>query len=103
MSLVAYIMIVIAAFVFMEGVAWFTHKYIMHGFLWYLHQDHHQPHEGLVEKNDLFFLIFRCSRLVMYHAGMAGAELVCCKYWLRHNLIWIGLFFGSRDHHSSTA
>ena len=26
---------------FMEFVAWFTHKYVMHGFLWFLHKDHH--------------------------------------------------------------
>ena len=25
----------------MEFVAWFAHKYIMHGFLWSLHKDHH--------------------------------------------------------------
>ena len=43
----------------MEGVAWFTHKYIMHGFLWSLHKDHHQPnHDTILEKNDFFFVIF---------------------------------------------
>jgi beta-carotene 3-hydroxylase len=30
----------------------------MHGFLWYLHKDHHQPTGKKVEKNDAFFLIF---------------------------------------------
>ena len=58
MSWIIYVVIGIAAFVFMEGVAWFAHKYIMHGFLWNLHKDHHQPHEGFFEKNDFFFLIF---------------------------------------------
>lgn len=42
----------------MEGVTWLTHKYVMHGFLWHLHQDHHQKTEGFFEKNDAFFLIF---------------------------------------------
>jgi beta-carotene 3-hydroxylase len=23
--------------------AWFTHKFVMHGFLWNLHLDHHVP------------------------------------------------------------
>ena len=27
----------------MEFMAWFTHKYVMHGFLWNLHFDHHKP------------------------------------------------------------
>ena len=43
----------------MEAITWFTHKYVMHGFLWYLHKDHHQPkYSNWFEKNDLFFVIF---------------------------------------------
>jgi len=45
-------------FSIMEGITWATHKYIMHGLLWYLHEDHHQPRSGFFEKNDAFFLIF---------------------------------------------
>ena len=51
--------IVFATFWIMEFVAWATHKYIMHGFLWNLHKDHHQVNKDKVlEKNDAFFLIF---------------------------------------------
>jgi beta-carotene 3-hydroxylase len=42
----------------MEFVAWFTHKYVMHGFLWVLHEDHHRPHAGKFEKNDWFAVFF---------------------------------------------
>lgn len=44
----------------MEFVAWFAHKYIMHGFLWYLHEDHHthDHSDDFIERNDAFFLIF---------------------------------------------
>jgi len=43
----------------MEGITWCTHKFVMHGFLWYLHEDHHQPkYKGLFENNDSFFVIF---------------------------------------------
>ncbi len=52
------IFITLAIFFFMEFVAWFTHKYIMHGFMWYFHKDHHKPTAGFLEKNDFFFLIF---------------------------------------------
>jgi len=45
-------------FVLWEGVAWFTHKYIMHGFLWTLHEDHHKPGYRRFEKNDLFGVFF---------------------------------------------
>jgi beta-carotene 3-hydroxylase len=50
--------IVIGTFIIMEGVTWLTHRYVMHGFLWYLHEDHHQKRDGFFEKNDMFFLIF---------------------------------------------
>lgn len=42
----------------MEFAAWFSHKFIMHGFLWSVHRDHHQPTGHFFQKNDLFFLIF---------------------------------------------
>ena len=43
----------------MELVAWLTHRYIMHGLLWYFHRDHHaRDNKGFFEKNDFFFLIF---------------------------------------------
>ena len=53
------ILIFIATFFFMEFVAWFTHKFIMHGLLWKLHADQHVPsHQSFFEKNDYFFLVF---------------------------------------------
>ena len=47
------------AYCFMEFAAWFSHKYVMHGFLWKLHKDHHQVNKDrILENNDAFFLIF---------------------------------------------
>jgi len=47
------------AFCMTEFLAWFIHKYVMHGFLWVLHRDHHQkdPH-SFFELNDFFFCFF---------------------------------------------
>jgi beta-carotene 3-hydroxylase len=43
----------------MEGMAWFTHKYVMHGFLWSLHKDHHRKdHDSWFERNDAFFIFY---------------------------------------------
>lgn len=64
-------LILLASFVAMEGVAWFTHKYVMHGFLWYLHKDHHKKeHYGFFEKNDFFFLIFAIPGMIGIFLGM---------------------------------
>ncbi|HEX7690815.1 MAG TPA: beta-carotene hydroxylase [Sediminibacterium sp.] len=53
-----YIIIILVSFCLMEGVTWLTHRYVMHGFLWYLHKDHHQKGPGFFERNDAFFIIF---------------------------------------------
>jgi beta-carotene 3-hydroxylase len=53
-----YISVGLVTFVAMEVVAWATHKFLMHGPLWFLHDDHHTKTPGFLEKNDSFFLIF---------------------------------------------
>lgn len=54
-----WILIYVATFFFMEFMAWFSHKYIMHGFLWHLHKDHHRKdHGSWFERNDLFFIFY---------------------------------------------
>ena len=60
-------------FAVMEGVTWLTHKYVMHGFLWYLHEDHHQPTGHFFEKNDAFFLIFAIPSMACIFYGTFNA------------------------------
>ena len=47
-----WIVITLGTFALMEAITWATHKYVMHGFLWYLHEDHHKPRGHVFEKND---------------------------------------------------
>ncbi|MFQ3326947.1 MAG: beta-carotene 3-hydroxylase [Salibacteraceae bacterium] len=64
-----------ATFLFMEFMAWFMHKYVMHGFLWFFHKDHHQIEPGFFEKNDVFFLMFAIpSWLLIMFGMMAGND-----------------------------
>lgn len=59
MSLFVQILIFVCTFLIMEGMAWFSHKYIMHGFLWSLHKDHHVKNKkSWFERNDLFFVFY---------------------------------------------
>jgi len=49
----------VSTFIIMEFVAWFSHKYIMHGFLWSWHKDHHKKDlNSWFEMNDLFFVVY---------------------------------------------
>jgi beta-carotene 3-hydroxylase len=50
----------------MEGVAWFLHKYVMHGFLWVLHKSHHEPRKGVFELNDAFGLFFVAISMALF-------------------------------------
>ena len=54
-----WLLVFTATFLAMEWVAWFVHKYVMHGFLWSLHEDHHtpSPHRKW-QKNDVFAMVF---------------------------------------------
>ena len=69
--MITFILITIATFLCMEGVTWLTHKYVMHGFLWYLHEDHHQPkYKSVFEKNDAFFVIFAVPSISLFYYGL---------------------------------
>ena len=55
----------------MEVVTWLTHKYVMHGFLWVLHEDHHQPkYPDFFEKNDAFFVIGAIPSITFFYIGV---------------------------------
>jgi beta-carotene 3-hydroxylase len=56
----------ILALVAMEGVAWASHKYLMHGPLWVWHASHHRVHQARFELNDLFGLAFAAATLALF-------------------------------------
>ena len=77
MNWIIYISIVSGTFCLMEFVAWATHKYVMHKWLWFLHEDHHTKRPGFFEKNDAFFLIFAIPSILLLLFGTLNG-----KYWL---------------------
>jgi len=63
-------LITLVVFIVMEGMTWFIHKYVMHGFLWVLHEDHHnRKNKDIFEKNDWFFFIFATPAITMMYLG----------------------------------
>jgi beta-carotene 3-hydroxylase len=98
MSLILYIVLAFVVFLCMEGVTWLTHKFVMHGFLWYLHEDHHQPRGHFIEKNDIFFLVFAIPSWLCIMLGLmnqvywvvsigAGIALYGLAYFIVHEII----------------
>lgn len=95
---ITYLLITIGTFIFMEGVAWFTHKFVMHGLLWILHKDHHQKKPHFFEKNDAFFLIFATPSILLFFFGAKagfnwmfyiglGILLYGIAYFMIHDII----------------
>lgn len=82
MDLLLNLLLMFGTFVFMEGFAWFTHKYIMHSFMWRWHQSHHVHHKHWWEKNDLFGILF----------GLASTALIVIGFELpAYGFVrWIG-------------
>lgn len=67
-------LIILITFILMEGITWLTHKYVMHGFLWTLHKDHHDhSRKGKMERNDYFFIIFAVPTVAMMYYGSTQA------------------------------
>lgn len=66
----------------MEAWAWFSHKYVLHGPLWFLHKSHHRPRTGWWEANDWVS--------VVYALIAAGAIL----YGSKGHALWLGLGIG---------
>jgi beta-carotene 3-hydroxylase len=98
MNWLIYFMAAAGAFLLMEYVAWVAHKYVMHGWLWRLHKDHHDGSYHPFQKNDAFFLIFAipcwlCTMLgSMYEvwwvvAFGVGIFLYGVCYFLVHDVI----------------
>jgi beta-carotene 3-hydroxylase len=71
MIVLIYLGITLITYGLMELITWFTHKYIMHGFLWVLHEDHHQPnYKHAFEMNDAFFLIGAVPSVILFYYGV---------------------------------
>ena len=82
MTTIIWIAIFIGTFSLMEFMAWATHKYVMHGFLWSLHKDHHhKDHDSWFERNDVFFIFY------------AVVSMGCIFLW-RLDIFWAGLPIG---------
>ncbi len=81
------LLIVVATVLAMEGVAWSSHKYVMHGWGWGWHRDHHEPHENFLEKNDLYALVGAAISISFFALG-SPLVLGAAAWW---PATWIGL------------
>ena len=93
-----YLAITVLTFALMECATWLIHKYVMHGWLWFLHKDHHDHStDGPLERNDVFFVIFALPTIALLYQGSLngynyvffiglGIMLYGMAYFLVHDL-----------------
>ena len=82
MSILSGLVVFLATIAAMEGVAYVTHRWIMHGAGWFLHASHHRPRTGFWEMNDWYFVIFAMPSIVLLIGGTSG--------FLGTWAIWVG-------------
>jgi beta-carotene 3-hydroxylase len=95
-SLITCSLIVSAAIAAMELVAWASHKYVMHGFGWAWHRDHHEPHAGFLELNDLFALMGAALSIVLFALGspwVMGQSAWWPATWLGLGVLCYGVIY----------
>lgn len=88
--------IVVATVFAMEWVAWGSHKYIMHGFGWAWHRDHHEPHNKRFEKNDLFGVVGAALSISMFALGspmIMGANAWWPGTWIGLGVLIYGIIY----------
>ncbi|HFS67907.1 MAG TPA: carotene hydroxylase [Flavobacteriia bacterium] len=87
-----YIIITLITFLAMEVVTWLTHKYVMHGFFWCLHKDHHQPkYQGIFEKNDSFFILFAIPSILLFYFGVH--PVLNFKFFIGLGILFYGIAY----------
>ena len=96
MDFLAPALIVFATVLAMEWVAWASHKYIIHGFAWAWHRDHHEPHDNLLEKNDLFAIVGAVASISMFAIGspmVLGSSAWWPGTWIGLGILFYGIIY----------
>lgn len=91
------LLIFVATILFMEGVAYVAHRWIMHGPGWFLHASHHRPRTGMFEANDLYAVIFAIPSIVLL---LGGVQLGWGEWavWMGAGIAAYGaIYFGFHD------
>jgi beta-carotene 3-hydroxylase len=81
MTVLIDIAIVLAVVAGMEAFANFAHKHIMHGWGWGWHESHHVEHNDLLERNDLYAVVFAIPSMALCIAGA----------YFESYVLWVGV------------
>ncbi len=81
MNILDKVLIVVASVAGMELFAWAAHRWIMHGVGWAWHRDHHEPHDRVLERNDLYAVVFGIGVMGLFGLGLTVAPVLWWVAW----------------------
>ncbi|MDQ2878762.1 MAG: sterol desaturase family protein [Pseudomonadota bacterium] len=91
------ILLLLGTVAVMEGVAYVAHRWVMHGFGWFLHESHHRARVGKWELNDLYAVIFAVPSIVLLLGGVRLGWWPGCT-WIGAGIAAYGaIYFGFHD------
>jgi beta-carotene 3-hydroxylase len=96
MSIWSIILIILTTVFVMEWIAWGSHKYIMHGWGWGWHRDHHEPHDKPLEKNDLYGIVGAVTSMSLFAIGsplVLGGDAWEPATWIGLGVMFYGIIY----------
>lgn len=90
MTLLEIVLTVVLTVAAMEVFAWSAHKYVMHGWGWAWHRDHHEPHDHVLERNDLYAVTFGTIVTALFAIGAVWSDLL---WWIALGITVYGLIY----------
>lgn len=83
-------LLVAATVALMELFAAWAHEHIMHGWGWGWHKSHHEPHDGLFEKNDLYAVVFSSISIFLFWFGSVYSTPI---WWIALGITLYGVLY----------
>lgn len=80
----------ISTLILMECFAWWMHKYVLHGILWFIHKSHHRPRKGWFEVNDWVGLFFVIPAMALLYYGKEHQSYI---WWIGMGIMVYGIFY----------
>jgi len=90
-QIIFFVLLIFAGFFFMELISLIMHKFLQHGILWFLHEDHHRASKGKIEKNDVFTFFFTIVTFLLLVFGFIGG--FDFRFWFGLGIFIYGMGF----------
>lgn len=90
MNAIEIILVLIMTVIGMGLFVWAVRKYIMSKSGWGWHRDHHEPHTGLLERNDWHAAVFSVIATALFTAGALWSPLL---WWISMGITMYGVIY----------